>query len=58
MLHFGKKPTGELEMMVSGGDIRDMYEALDASGLLSRRAFDKLKRYMEQEFSAEIKGRR
>lgn len=58
MLHFGKKPTGELEIIVSGDDVRDVYDALDRSGLLSRRAFDGLKRYLEQEFKGELKGRR
>lgn len=58
MLHFGKKPTGELEIIVSGDDVRGVYDALDRSGLLSRRVFDGLKRYLEQEFKGELKGRR
>ena len=55
MIHFGKAPqTGDLEIRISPDEVGEAYETLQSAGLLQRRAFDSMKRYIEQEYQPEL----
>lgn len=55
MIHFGKAPqTGDLEIRISPDEVGEVYETLQSAGLLQRRAFDPMKRYIEREYQAEL----
>ena len=54
MIHYGKTPQGDLEMMVSADDVGEIYSVLGSAGLLQRRAFNSLKEYIEQEFADDL----
>jgi len=54
MFHYGKNPKGDLEVSVSGEDIRMFYLAVSDSGLLSRRDMYPFKTYIEENFRDEL----
>lgn len=54
MIHFGKTPIGELEILISADNVGEIYEALNSAGLLQRRTFHNLKDYVEREFKGEL----
>lgn len=54
MIHFGKAPSGDLEIKVSADDVGEVYEVLQSAGLLQRRTFDGLKDYLTKNFKAEL----
>lgn len=54
MFHYGKTPNGDLEISVSGTDIRMFYRAVSDSGLLSRRDMYPFKTYIEENFKDEL----
>lgn len=57
MIHYGKTTQGDLEVIVSSDDVREVYGLLSTAGLLQRRAFDGLRRYVEKEYAAELRLR-
>ena len=58
MVHYGKNPEGELLIRVSPDDVGEVYETLQSAGLLQRRTFDGLKRYVAEQFADELKAYR
>ena len=54
MIHFGKTPHGDLEIIVSADSIGDMHDMLFSSGLLPRRVFNGLQEYIEKEFAEDL----
>lgn len=54
MFHYGKTPSGDLKISVSGTDIRMFYRAVSDSGLLSRRDMYPFKTYIEENFKDEL----
>lgn len=54
MFHYGKTPQGDLEISVSGEDIRIFYCAMSGTGLLGRRDMYDLKSYIEENFRQEL----
>ena len=58
MVHYGKNPEGELLIRVSSDDVGEVYGLLDSAGLLQRRVFDGLKRYVAEQFADEMEAYR
>ena len=58
MIHYGKEPSGDLDIRVSAEDVGEVYEMLQTAGLLQRRTFDGLKRYVAEQFADELKAYR
>ena len=58
MIHFGKETSGDLNIRVSDDDVGEVYEALESTGLLQRRTFDGLKRYIGEQFADELAAHR
>ena len=54
MIHFGKEPSGDLDIRVSAEDVGEVYEALQSAGLLQRRTFNGLKDYLIKHFADEL----
>ena len=55
MIHYGKAPSGDLEIRVSPEDVGEVYEVLMSAGLMQRRVFYGLKKYIEANFAQVIK---
>lgn len=58
MIHYRKKPSGDLEIAVPADEVGEVYEALSMAGLLTGRTFDNLKRYIASEFGEELSAYR
>lgn len=54
MIHYGKTPQGDMEIKVSADEVGEIYAALCQAGLLQRRTFDGMKRYIESEFKSKL----
>lgn len=54
MIHYGKEPSGNLRIEVPAEEVGEVYKVLDSAGLLQRRTFDGMKRYIESEFKEEL----
>lgn len=55
MFHYGKTPQGDLEISVSGEDLRRLYRVLvGAGGLPERRDMYDMKTYIEENFRQEL----
>ncbi len=54
MLHFGKTPEGELNLIVDGKDVGVLYRAVCAAKLPERGMLYGLKKYIEENFEGEI----
>ena len=54
MIHYGKEPSGDLNIRVSAEDVGEVYEVLQSAGLLQRRTFNGLKDYLTKNFKAEL----
>ncbi len=54
MFHYGKNPKGDLEISVSGSDVRMFYRAMSGTGLLERRDMYDMKTYIEENFRQEL----
>jgi len=54
MIHYGKTPHGDLEIIASHEEIGELYSLMDSAGLLQRRTFDRLKEYIAIEFAEEL----
>lgn len=54
MIHYGKEPSGNLIISISSDDVGEVYDLLQAAGLLDRRTFDEMGGYILKEFADEI----
>ena len=54
MIHYGKEPSGDLDIKVSAEDVGEVYEVLQTAGLLQRRTFNGLQDYLKKNFQAEL----
>jgi len=54
MFHYGKTPSGDLDIRVSAEDVGEVYEVLQTAGLLQRRTFNGLKDYLTKNFADEL----
>ena len=54
MIHYGKEPSGDLDIKVSADDVGEVYEVLQTAGLLQRRTFNGLQNYLTKNFKAEL----
>ncbi len=54
MIHYGKEPSGDLNIRVSPDDVGEVFEVLQTAGLLQRRTFSGLKDYLRENFQAEL----
>lgn len=54
MIHYGKEPSGDLDIRVSAEDVGEVYEVLQSAGLLQRRVFNGLQSYLKENFKAEL----
>lgn len=51
MIHYGKAPSGDLEIRVSSDDVGGIYEVLQSAGLMQRRGeYNGLKEYIKENF--------
>lgn len=54
MIHFGKEPSGDLSIRISPDEVGEIFDLLQTAGLLQRRTFDALGRYIRQEYADDI----
>lgn len=54
MIHYGKTPQGDLELMISAENVGEVFSLLESASLLQRRTFDGLKEYIGREFQDEL----
>ena len=54
MIHYGKEPSGDLNIRVSAEDVGEVFEVLQTAGLLQRRTFSGLQSYLKENFQAEL----
>ena len=54
MIHYGKEPSGDLNIRVSAEDVGEVFEVLQTAGLLQRRTFNGLQDYLTKNFKAEL----
>ena len=54
MVHYGKTPHGDLEIMVSADNVGEVHDMLYSTGLLPRRVLDGLQDYIEKEFAEDL----
>jgi hypothetical protein len=54
MIHYGKEPSGDLDIRVSAEDVGEVYEVLQTAGLLQRRTFNGMKDYLTENFADEL----
>ena len=54
MIHYGKEPSGDLDIKVSAEDVGEVFEVLQTAGLLQRRTFNGLQDYLKKNFQAEL----
>lgn len=54
MVHFGKKHDDELQIIVTGQDIKSLRRMIVSSSLMERRTFYGLKEYIETEYKEVI----
>lgn len=51
MIHYGKAPSGDLEIRVSPDDVGGIYAVLQSAGLMQRRGeYNGLKEYIKENF--------
>jgi len=50
MVHFGKKQDDELQIIVTGQDIRNLQQMISGADLMRRRQFFDLKNYIENNY--------
>ena len=55
MIHYGKEPkTGNLNIIVSPDEVKEIYELINSADLLQRRTFYGLKAYIEDEYKEQL----
>lgn len=55
MIHYGKTPQGELQLMLTGRDVACLLAMIKGAGLEERRAFHGVRSLIEREFAAETR---
>lgn len=56
MIHAGKNPRGELELILTGEQISTLLSMIKGSGLPERRVFFQVRELIETEFSDMVKS--
>lgn len=56
MIHHGKTPQGELQLILTGEDVAHLHTMITGAGLEQRRVFHGLKSLIEDEFKEELIG--
>lgn len=54
MIHYGKTPQGELQLMLTGEDIAHLHTMITSAGIEQRRVFYGLKTYIEDNYKPQI----
>ncbi len=54
MIHYGKTPQGELQLMLTGEDIAHLHTMITGAGIEQRRVFYGLKTYIEDNYKPQI----
>lgn len=54
MIHYGKTPSGELEIRITPEDVGELNSVLLSAGLMQRRTFQGLSSYIAAEFEKEL----
>ncbi len=54
MIHFGKTPQGDLELMLSAEGVGELYDLLQSAGLQQGSTFNGLKEYIKNSFADEL----
>lgn len=54
MIHYGKEPSGDLEIRVSADDVGEVYSLLESAQLQQRRSFNALKEYISNNYTNEL----
>lgn len=54
MIHFGKDPSGDLEIRVSADDVGEVHSLLESACLQQRRTFNGLKEYISKNYADEL----
>lgn len=54
MIHYGKEPSGDLEIRVSADDVGEIYSLLESAQLQQRRSFNALKEYISNNYANEL----
>lgn len=54
MIHYGKTPQGELQLMLTGEDVAHLHTMITGAGLEQRRVFYGLKTYIEDNYKEQI----
>lgn len=54
MIHYGKTPQGELQLMLTGEDVAHLHTMITGTGLEQRRVFYGLKAYIEDEYKDQL----
>ena len=55
MIQYGKEPqTGDLSIIVSPDEVKEIYELINSTTLLQRRTFYGLKAYIEDNYKEQI----
>ena len=55
MIHYGKEPqTGDLNIIVSLDEVKEIYELINSTTLLQRRTFYGLKAYIEDNYKEQL----
>lgn len=54
MIHYGKTPQGELQLMLAGEDVAHLHAMITGAGLEQRRVFHGLKAYIEDKYKPQI----
>ena len=54
MIHYGKTPQGEQQLMLTGEDIAHLHTMITGAGIEQRRVFYGLKTYIEDNYKPQI----
>lgn len=54
MIHYGKTPQGELQLILTGEDVAHLHTMITGEGLEQRRVFHGLKTYIEDNYKEQI----
>ena len=54
MIHYGKTPQGEMQLMLTGEDIAHLHTMITCAGLEQRGVFSGLKTYIEDNYREQI----
>lgn len=57
MIHYGKTPQGELQLILTGEDVAHLHTMITGAGLEQRRVFYGLKTYIEDNYKEQISNK-